>query len=169
MLNNIPEPADASEEAGRVVEISPLSCGYGSCKTYENYKMIRREGSYSYHLQQIAETDSSTGVRYIEVDDIKYYMIAVGSGWGLAIGDMCQVDLQRDDGTINTFLAMLGDGKSDNHTDATRKVGSNSGDVIEFIVDVDHLPEFMSGKGNLDYINLFNGSVMQITKVGKYQ
>lgn len=167
-LNNIPEPPELAEDAEGLVEISPLSCGYGSCKTYENYKMIRREGSYSYHLQQIAETDTNTGVRYIEVDGIKYYMIAVGSGWGLAIGDMCKVDLQQDDGTINTFFAMLGDGKSDNHTDATRKVGTNSGDVIEFIVDVDQLPEFMSGRGNLDYINIFNGSVIQITKVSEY-
>lgn len=168
-LINIPEPEEVVEEAERVVEISPLSFGYGSCKTYENYRMIRREGSYSYHLQQIAETDCDTGVRYIEVDNITYYMIAVGSGWGLAIGDMCQIELQQYDGSINTVFAILGDGKSDNHTDNTHKVGSNSGDVIEFIVDVDMLPEFMSGKGNLDYINIFNGSVVHITKVGEYR
>ena len=91
---------------------------------YMYYTAITSRGSVQYKLQQQAQTNEK-GFRTIG----DYYLVAMGSYYGKA-GDRLQITLANG----FKYKVMLGDIKSDVHTNSTNQVGQD-GSIIEFILD----------------------------------
>ena len=133
-----------------------ISVSANDFKTYMSYRAITNTSSAQYALQQEASTDENGIRRY---DD--YPMVAVGSGWGLAVGDIGLVEC--DNG--NSFLVIVGDMKSDKHTDSSNKTTLANGCRCEFIVDPDKLDSTAKFMGNVATIEQYSGYVTNITKI----
>ena len=129
---------------------------WGSMKSYMSYKAITNTRSKQYQLQQLAVTDPTTGIRTIDGD----YCIAIGSGWGCAVGDRILVTLQ--DG--KTFNAIVADAKADAHTNSDNKTTTHDNSVVEFVVDIPALPTSVRTSGNVGTLDQFSGGVVSITK-----
>lgn len=132
------------------------SASWGSMKSYMSYKAITNTRSKQYQLQQQAVTDPSTGIRVIDGD----YCVAIGSGWGCAVGDRILVTLQ--DG--KTFNAIVADAKADAHTNSDNKTTTHDNSVVEFVVDMPALPQSVRVSGNIGTLDQFSGGVVSITK-----
>lgn len=132
------------------------STSWGSMKSYMSYKAITNTRSKQYQLQQIAVTDPATGIRTIDGD----YCVAIGSGWGCAVGDKILVTLHNG----KTFNAIVADEKADAHTNSDNKTTTHDKSVVEFVVDIPILPESVRTSGNLGTLDQFSGGVKSITK-----
>ena len=132
---------------------------YGLFKSYMDYRVFDERWT-PYQLQQKAYTDER-GFR--RIDD--YYMIAIGTGWDVNVGEKVLVVLA--DGS--SFKAIMGDTKSDNHTDPeTHKVTvapNPDGSVIEFIVDKNKIVKHIGNTGNIATLDEFKGAVIGIYKI----
>jgi predicted RNase H-like nuclease (RuvC/YqgF family) len=124
-------------------------------KSYMSYQSITTKSSKQWQLQQIATTNED-GIRCI--DDIP--MVAVGTGWGLRVGDIAWVTCENG----NRFKVMVGDIKSDAHTDAERKTTVANGCRCEFIVDKDKLDPTVRVRGSLATLDKYSGYVVNIEK-----
>lgn len=125
-------------------------------KSYMSYKAITSTSSRQWKLQQQATTDAD-GVRCI--DGIP--MVAVGTGWGLAVGDTAIVTCANG----NSFKVVIGDIKSNAHTDAENKTTKSNGCRCEFIVDVPKLNSTAKVMGNMAVMSKYKGYVVNIEKV----
>ena len=125
-------------------------------KSYMSYKAITNKSSKQWKLQQVATTNED-GVRC--VDGIP--MVAIGTGWGLWVGDVALVTCKNG----NSFKVIVGDIKSDAHTDAERKTTVSNGCRCEFIVDTQYLDPMAKQLGNLSALSKYNGYVVNIEKV----
>ena len=132
------------------------STSWGSMKSYMSYKAITNTRSKQYQLQTKAVTDPATGIRTIHGD----YCVAIGSGWGCAVGDRILVTLQGG----KTFNAIVADAKADAHTNSDNKTTTHDGSVIEFVVDTNSLPKGVRISGNVGTFDQFSGGVVSITK-----
>lgn len=132
------------------------STSWGSMKSYMSYKAITNTRSKQYQLQQQAITDPATGIRTINGD----YCVAIGSGWGCAVGDRILVTLQGG----KTFNAIVADAKANAHTNSDNKTTTHDGSVIEFVVDTKALPKSVKISGNVGTLDQFSGGVVSITK-----
>ncbi len=132
-----------------------------SFKSYMSYEAITNETSDQWQLQQDAYNDYLGIFRMYE----GYYMVAIGTGYGLSVGD--------------TFIAILssgvevycivGDIKQDVHTDSTNSYTStgytnDAGElmvnVLEFIVaDTDAT---MQLTGSVSHLHRLEGDVISI-------
>lgn len=130
---------------------------YGLFKSYMDYRLFDERWA-PYKLQQQATTDAR-GFRRIG----EYYMIAIGKGWGLSVGDRMLVVLSNG----KSFKTIMGDTKADVHTDAaTHKVTLHDNSVIEFIVDKDKIINTIGKTGNIATLDEFKGAVIGIYKIG---
>jgi hypothetical protein len=132
--------------------------GKTSFKSYMSYKAITNTNSAQYKLQQECWTDSYGLRRY---DD--KYVIALGSFYTDTIGDEFKITLD----TGKTFRAVVGDFKSDRHTDELHQYTPTSDVgkcVIEFVVDMPQLDETVRKMGDVSYCNNFDGNVEKIEK-----
>ena len=153
LLNQVEElKQQIKEEAKNHVVIPPRS----EFKTYMSYKAITNRTTRQWKLQQQATTNED-GVRCI--DGIP--MVAVGTGWGLSVGDIALVTCENG----NSFTVMIGDIKSDRHTDAERKTSIASGCRCEFIVDISKLDPTVRLSGNMATLSKYSGYVINIEKV----
>ena len=132
------------------------STSWGSMKSYMSYKAITNTRSKQYQLQQLAVTDPTTGIRTIDGD----YCVAIGSGWGCAVGDKILVTLQGG----KTFNAIVADAKANAHTNSDNKTTTHDGSVVEFVVDISSLPKSVRTSGNVGTLDQFSGGVVSITK-----
>ena len=132
------------------------STSWGSMKSYMSYKAITNTRSKQYQLQKQAVTDPNTGIRIIDGD----YCIAIGSGWGCAVGDKILVTLQGG----KTFNAIVADLKADAHTNSDNKTTTHDNSVVEFVVDIKTLPKDIRICGNVGTLDQFSGGVVSITK-----
>jgi vacuolar-type H+-ATPase subunit I/STV1 len=132
------------------------STSWGSMKSYMSYKAITNTRSKQYQLQKQAVTDPTTGIRTINGD----YCVAIGSGWGCAVGDRILVTLQGG----KTFNALVADAKADAHTNSDNKTTTHDNSVIEFVVDIQSLPKKVRTSGNVGTLDQFSGGVVSITK-----
>lgn len=100
--------------------------------TYMDYKAVTARSSAQYQLlnSDSAHTDKITGIRMI--DD--RYCIALGSYYTSKVGQ--KVNLVFENGTV--IKCILGDCKSDKHTDPSHRFHSVDGSVAEFIVDSEY-------------------------------
>jgi hypothetical protein len=129
---------------------------WGSMKSYMSYKAITNTRSKQYQLQQQAVTDPNTGIRMINGN----YCVAIGSGWGCAVGDRILVTLEGG----KTFDAIVADAKANAHTNSDNKTTTHDGSVVEFVVDIPSLPKAVRTSGSLGTLEMFSGGVVSITK-----
>lgn len=132
------------------------STSWGSMKSYMSYKAITNTRSKQYRLQKKAVTDPTTGIRTINGD----YCVAIGSGWGCAVGDRILVTLQGG----KKFNAIVADAKADAHTNSDNKTTTHDKSVVEFVVDIPSLPKSVRLSGNVGTLDQFSGGVVSITK-----
>ena len=125
--------------------------GQSTFKSYENYKKITNTSSAQYKLQQEAYT-GNYGIRMVG----DRYCVAMGSYWAKKIGT--KLDVYLESGEL--IKVILGDNKQDQHTSHGRRVGANNKDVLEFIVDVDQIPQKVKNSGNFNCI--FKGKVSSV-------
>lgn len=110
--------------------------GEGVCnslnKTYMAYTAVTSRNSAQYRLLygDSAHTDEETGLRMVD-DRI---CIAVGTFYANRIGT--KLDLVMENG--NVVKCILGDVKSDRHTDPTHRFQAQDGSVAEMIVDYEY-------------------------------
>lgn len=149
-----------SEALGRSTNMKvPSSQGI---KSYMGYKAITNTKSKQYKLQRIEDvyTDEHGFRRYGD-----YYFIALGTYYTKDIGTIFSITL--DNGT--TFQAIVGDIKSDSHTDKHNQKHAIDGSVIEFIVDSEKLNKEVKESGDVSKLpsKQFEGKVINIAKLGK--
>ena len=125
-------------------------------KSYLPYKAITNKTSKQWELQQKATTNDD-GIRCI--DGIP--MVAVGTGWGLWVGDIAVVTCANG----NSFKVMIGDIKADRHTDEANKTTVANGCRCEFLVDKDKLAPYVKLMGNIAIMDKYSGYVIDIAKV----
>ncbi len=132
--------------------------GNPSCRsqniTYMSYEKITLVSSNQYIQQHSDEcyTDKTTGIRC--VDD--RYCIAVGSYYSANVGD--KLDVVFEDGTI--IRCIVGDCKSDAHTDENHQFQKYDGSVVEFLVDYEYFSSTKQWKGIIG-----EGDIVKVVKV----
>jgi hypothetical protein len=92
---------------------------------YMNHSAITSKDSRQWQVKQIAYTDIY-GLRCVE----QYYLVAMGTYYG-KVGDKFKIHTASG----GWYVVMLGDIKSDAHTDSTHRVCQTNGSIIEFIMD----------------------------------
>lgn len=124
-------------------------------KSFMPYDAITSKSSMQWRLQQQATTNED-GIRCI--DGIP--MVAVGTGWGLKVGDIAIVTCENG----NSFKVMVGDIKANKHTDAENKTTIFNGCRCEFIVDKSALDPMVRKMGNIATLDKYKGYVVNIEK-----
>lgn len=125
-------------------------------KTYMDYRTITNKTSAQYALQQQPEvwTDELGLRRYGN-----YYMCAMGTYYGF-VGDVFRITVSSG----NSFEIILGDIKSDLHTDELHQ--HKNGNIVEFIVDQDKLSSTVRTYGDISKASpLFEGTITNIEKL----
>ena len=92
---------------------------------YMNYISITSRGSKQWQVRQNSYTDMY-GIRCQGA----YYLVAMGTYYG-KVGDKFKIHTASG----GWYMVMLGDVKSDAHTDANNQLCGTNGSLIEFIVD----------------------------------
>lgn len=126
-----------------------------SFKSFMDYRMITDKTSTQYALQTRAYTDA-LGFRKVEED----YLVALGSHFGTEIGTRYEITLEGG----RVFTAVLGDNKSDRHTDKTNSYMESTGNVVEFIIDREALPKKTYSLGDISTLG-FEGRVESIKEI----
>lgn len=124
-------------------------------KSFMPYDAITSKSSMQWKLQQQATTNED-GIRCI--DGIP--MVAVGTGWGLKVGDIAIVTCENG----NSFKVMVGDIKANKHTDEENKTTIFNGCRCEFIVDKNALDPTVRKMGNIATLDKYKGYVVNIEK-----
>lgn len=111
-------------------------------KSFMDYRTITSRGSNQYKLQHMNGTyTNEEGFRVHNGE----YLVAVGSYYTNVIGTRLKVNLANG----NSFYAVVGDQKSDAHTDAKHQ--HRNGNVVEFIVDQKNIPTMCKKMGDMSY------------------
>ncbi len=116
---------------------------YSGFKSYMSYKTITNESSKQYQLQKIA-TSSYNGLRTIN----GRYLIAVGTHFKAEIGTYIDLVLQNG----NIIPCIVGEIKSDEHTDGSRIFTTANNCCSEFITDNTKLPATVKTTGNVSNV-----------------
>lgn len=114
-----------------VTSLIPFYPAYHGQKTYMDYRTITSTGTYEYKLQNTIAYTNDDGIRMID----GRYCIAVGTAFGTRIGQY--IDLVLENGTV--IHCVMGDTKSDEHTDPEHVFTVASGCCSEFIVETEKL------------------------------
>lgn len=134
-------------------------------KTWMSYKAITNRQSAQYKFVNTYGWRDSEGFmrcsaeRDLGVTD-DYYIVAMGSYYGTAIGTKYRVTL--DSG--NVIYVALGDCKADRHTNSTHQYARNR-DVLEFLVDTPYLNKAVKQMGSANAYMPLNGNVTKIEKM----
>lgn len=126
---------------------------YKDFKSYMSYTAITNRSSKQYALQQQATTNEN-GFRCIDGSPL----VAVGTGWGLSVGDRAVV--YCDGG--NSFEVVIGDIKADIHTLSDNKTTASNNCRCEFIVDMSSLNSTVRRRGNVSVLTEYSGYVVDI-------
>jgi hypothetical protein len=126
-------------------------------KSYMPYTAITNKSSKQYKLQQQAYTDEN-GLRCIDNKP----MVAVGTGWGLSVGDVALVICENG----NSFEVVVGDIKDDRDTKSDNKTTSANNCRCEFIVDMSELNSTVKRSGNIAVLEEYKGYVTNVKKIG---
>ena len=131
-------------------------------KPYARYTAITAKSSPQYQLQKIAKTDEN-GLRYVTVDGEKRYCVALPVYWaGGTFADIgrCFDVVMKNGATIH---CVLGDLKKIEHSqNGEGKFGAN-GELLEFQVDQDKLPDIVRKSGDVSRLGgAFEGNADKI-------
>lgn len=129
---------------------------HNNFKSYMGYQAITCKASKQYKLQQKAKT-GKYGIRTLK----GRYLIAMGTYYTKNVGD--KFDIKLSDGTI--LKCMIGDIKSDRHTDSKRQKQKYDGSIIEFITDPSKMPSNVKRAGSYTACKKFSGSIKEIRKL----
>ena len=125
-------------------------------KSWMDWRAITNRNSRQWRMQQIAYT-CDDGFR--RVDGL--YMIALGTYFLYSgVGDVFDITLSSG----VTFRAVVGDVKSDRHTDPTNRFHISDGSVIEFVVDRQVMCSRVLSMGNMSYAG-FQGTIESVVRV----
>ncbi len=125
-----------------------------SFKSYMSYKTITSKTSKQYKLQQKATT-GKYGIRVVK----NRYLIAIGTGFSAGVGT--NIDIEMENGAI--IECIVGDIKSDKHTDPTHRQQKYDKSVVEFIVDTSCLSSDVKSHGDISYANkAFEGEIRNL-------
>ena len=135
-----------------------------SFKTYMDYRCITDTDSTQYKLQQNAWTDED-GLRRLG----EAYMVAMGTYYADECGKTFEITFDTDD----KILVVVGDIKTDCHTDKTNRyspVYDNNGNfisanVLEFIVDTGTLSRHTKRLGTVEYCGNLQGNIVSIVAI----
>lgn len=125
-------------------------------RSWMSYRRITSLSSPQYRVVSMSRTNSE-GLR--EIDG--RVLVAIGTGWGLNVGDTATICTDK-----SSYEVVIGDIKSDSHTDSTNKVTKVNGCVVEFIVDSPKLPDCVKVSGTISSIPKYAGIVTDIVKTG---
>jgi len=151
----VPQPYEPYET---IIAHGPFIRTEARCyfKTWMDWRTITSRNSRQWQLQQIAYT-CEDGFRRID----GMYMIALGSYYlHHGVGDVFEITLS---GGL-TFRAVVGDVKSDLHTDPTNRFQRYDGSVIEFIIDRRVIDREVLRMGNVSSTG-FNGRIVSIVRL----
>lgn len=132
-----------------------------SFKSYMDYRTITCRVSTQYKMQQEAYTDEF-GLRKIG----DYYCVALGTYYSPNCGKRFHITTD----TGNEFDVIVSDIKNDIHTDETNRyvpMSNNSGNVLEFVVDISKLDEYVKKLGNIGGYEKFSGNIIAIEPIGE--
>lgn len=128
---------------GCVVYTVPEKYNVKDFKSYESWKSINVETSPHYRLQREYAYTGEDGIRMVN----ERYCIALGSYFTETIGQYVDVILQN--GTV--ISCILGDQKSDSHTDDFHIAHRSDGSIVEFIVDLKSIDSLAKKMGSMSY------------------
>lgn len=124
-------------------------------KTYMDYRTITNKSSMQYQLQKDP---------YVWTDELglrrygNHYMVAMGTYYG-SPGDILRITLTSG----QQFTVILGDIKSDLHTDPTHR--HKNGNIVEFIIDKYTLQHDAKFHGDISYASpQFQGAIASVEK-----
>jgi hypothetical protein len=118
------EPPVIKKEIVQQYQNMSVPANYNSF-SYMPHSAITSVRSAQMRVKNIAYTDIY-GLRCVK----HYYLVAMGTYYG-KVGDTFKIHTASG----GWYMVMLGDMKSDRHTDASRRVCQSNGSIIEFIVD----------------------------------
>ena len=152
------EPA-VDTQSGNFYEVPACDTSF---KSFMDWRTITSPTSKQWEIQssEYTWTDADGFRRYGDC-----YLVALGTYYSSSCGDIFEVTL--DSGKC--FLAMTGDIKADEHTDAKHqlRVVGNTKNLIEFIVDSDIISDSCWQTGDMSYAadSLMAGNIISIEKV----
>lgn len=123
-------------------------------KRYEHETAITAVNSAQYKLL----LQSYTGDYGIKMVD-GYYLVAMGTAYADYIGEKIEITFE----TGEVINVMIGDFKSDAHTDSNRANMLSDGNMLEFIVDPSQMPSEAKLHGSYDCI--FTGYIKYLRKL----
>ena len=106
-------------------------------------------------LQKKAVT-GKYGIRYVD----GRMCVAVGTYYGLT---GTKLDITLSNGTI--MYCIVGDSKSDHHTDSSHRVCQGNGSIVEFIVDSSTMDSKAKCAGSYSALSEFSGRIIKIQKL----
>lgn len=149
------------EKAFDVPEVDPavtsrgLPMVSGAFKSWMDYRTITNKTSKQYALQDKSETNAQ-GLRMYQ----GRYIVAMGTYYADEIGQEYRIYLSGG----QVVDVVVGDIKSDAHTDSNRQYTRSNESVIEFVVDADKLSEMSRKMGT---VTEFTGDIVRIEGVAE--
>lgn len=128
----------------------------GKFKAYMDKDAITAKSSPQYKLKEQATIDSN-GIACVD----GRMLIAVGTGHNAPVGT--NLDVTLTDGTV--LKCKVGDIKQNRHTDASNKVCTGNGSIIEFLVETSCMNTKAKQMGDISYAGYFGG-ITKIVRVG---
>lgn len=134
----------------------------------EDYRLLNVKGTHQYILQQECFTEEETGLRYYLDGEYRYYCVALGTAYGIDIGDAWNVTLENGE----EFRVIYADYKhsieeidpfdfGDAYDSAGNQLYNYDGkpviNVLEFVIDTDAAPRAMILAGTVSYYERFGG------------
>lgn len=157
------EPVVLEKLTPKVLEVKDVPNELRGCrsefKAYMSYKAVTDTSSKQYKLLNgvSAHTDAISGIRMVG----DRYCVALGSYYTHVVGT--KVDLRLSNGTV--IPCILGDCKSDKHTDRSNRYCTTNGGVAEFIVDYRVFRKVNDGSGTVNFVEGFDGKIESISIV----
>jgi hypothetical protein len=151
-------PVESMETPMETIELlrEPVVAARSNFKSWMDWRMITSRSSRQWRLQQIAYT-CADGFRRVD----GMYMIALGTYFlHYGVGDVFDITLSSD----LVFRAVVGDVKSDAHTDYSNRFHLSDGSILEFIVDRSYMPEQARRMGDMSYGG-FPGEIISIVHI----
>ena len=152
------EPA-VDAQSGNFYEVPACDTSF---KSFMDWRTITSPTSKQWEIQnsEYTWTDQNGFRRYGDC-----YLVALGTFYSTTCGDIFEITL--DSGKC--FLAMTGDIKADEHTDAKHqlRVVGNTKNLVEFIVDTDVIPASCWQTGDMSYAadRLMAGNIISIERM----
>lgn len=129
----------SDEQLNYIEYITPITSGF---KSYMPYTTITSKSSPQYKLQQMAYT-GNYGIRMVD----GRYCVALGTAFNADIGTYFDLILANE----TVISCIVGDVKSDKHTDKNNMITVANGCLTEFITDSKALDKNAKRMGDISY------------------